>query len=659
MSDNSILAVDFGNIHTRALLIDLVEGAFRLVARADERTTSGFPTNDVGIGMRRVISKLSAQTGRKLLTDDGRVITPEGNDRVGVDVFLTTTSVGRPLRTVVIGLFPEMSIASMIRATAGTYINVVDVISVEDRRTTEEHLNAIALADPDLIAIAGGTEEGATTPILEQARLTRLALRLMHRALPPSIIYAGNSALRPQIAAIFEGATQIFFADNVRPSLLRENIDDARAKLAIAFDSFTEQRGLGFDEVGFQARLGVLPNAQSYETIARYLGAATRKGVLLADVGSAVSTMSASVNGVVSTTIRTDMGLGHQADSALDAVGLDKVRAWLPFIASDEDIRAYMLNKTLRPGTIPQIHRTLYMEHALLRAVLSTLLKSARPLWTPEVALDDQREAMPPLGQIIGAGSGITGTGRPGMTAMLLLDALEPVGVTRLQADANALIPAMGVLARINPTAVVQVLDAGGLEDIGTAISLEGTPRPGRAVAVVTITTENGGAEKHTLEGGKIYLLPLSIGITAKVRVQVRGRGLTVGGRRGVRAEVVGGSAGVIIDTRGRPLPLEINLKARAAQIVGWYADATGDAPFEIPDAWLTPPEPVEANVETVLPRDAAQQDRIGSVVTESSKPPRRGMFGRGRSDQKGAPVPMQQNNEPEGELDDLRSLLP
>ncbi|MFN8561403.1 MAG: hypothetical protein U0703_07240 [Anaerolineae bacterium] len=42
MSENSILAVDFGNVHTRALLIDLVEGVYRLVGQSEVGTSAGF-----------------------------------------------------------------------------------------------------------------------------------------------------------------------------------------------------------------------------------------------------------------------------------------------------------------------------------------------------------------------------------------------------------------------------------------------------------------------------------------------------------------------------------------------------------------------------------------------------------------------------------------
>ena len=94
------------------------------------------------------------------------------------------------------------------------------------------------------------------------------------------------------------------------------------------------------------------------------------------------------------------------------------------------------------------------------------------------------------------------------MTAMLMLDALQPVGVVNLQADANALIPALGALARIKPEAVVQVLDASGLENLCTCINLSGTPRKGHAAVKVSVTTAKGETEKFTVQRRRIVGLP-------------------------------------------------------------------------------------------------------------------------------------------------------
>jgi hypothetical protein len=454
----------------------------------------------------------------------------------------------------------------------------------------------------------------------------------------------------------------VFVADNVRPSLEAESLGTAQVRLASAFDASAERRELGFDEVSLMSAVGVQPTAQSYHAIISYLGqTAQNGGVLALDVGSAVSTLSASVAGHTSTTIRTDIGMGHSARSLLDGVGLDEVRKWLPFHASDNEILAYALNKSVRPATIPETQRALYLEHALLRAGISGLLRAARPSWTPTRALDDLNEKLPYFERLLVAGAALTQTGRPALAAMLALDALQPTGIVRLQADGGALIPALGALARVKPEAVVQVLDATGLENLGTVINVAGTPRKGSAAVHVRITTGEGESQKFTVQGGELWVYPLMLGMQARVRITVAGRGLSIDGKRRLRLDVDGGTAGLVIDARGRPLPLATTLKGLAAQIPAWYAQATGDAPFEVPAEWLTAAAP-EPEIATVTDMRQAHQDRISSVLgdddddlmPEIPAPQRRrgSLFGRRAK----APV-MEADQEP-GDPDDIRNLL-
>lgn len=663
MPETSIIAVDFGNVQTRAVLIDLVESVYTLVAQAETRTTGGFPLGDVGVGFRRALALLSMSTGRRFLDDDGAAITPEQVDRSGVDVIVATASIGRPLRTVLIGLVPGLSVESAQRAAAGTYVNVVETISLDDNRSQQEQLNAIILARPDLIFITGGAEGGAREAVLSLAGTAVLALRLMQRTPKPNVLFAGNSALHDEITRMFNGVTTVFFADNVRPSVVDERLEGAQTQLAVAFDQFTEARGLGFNEVSYVSRIGVAPTAQSYHTITEYLGRALsedrrsrrRGGVLIADIGSATSTLSASVEGHASTSIRTDIGLGHSAKSLLDMVGVEAVRAWLPFLADDNEIISYALNKTLRPATIPEMTRTLYLEHALLRAGLRSMLTTARPTWTPDTALDDVNAPLPLFQRIIAAGGALTNTGQPGMTAMLVLDALQPIGVTELQIDPGGLIPALGALARVNPEAVVQVLDAGrGLQTVATVINLSGTARKGRTAARVTITPENGERIKVRVPGGSLWVydaLPQGVRATITVRA---GLGMNIGGRRAVKMEIVGGLAGVVIDARGRPLPIEPTLRLRAEQIPQWYADAINGEVVPIPPEWLTPKA---LPVEEAPAQPARRRGRRAAATADANGSTRR----RGRRGRQQEAVAEAEPDLPvsdEDDIDDLRNLF-
>ncbi len=592
----SVLAIDFGNVHTRAVLIDLVEGHYRLVAQARVRTTSGAPIADIGVGLEHALQKLSESTGRRLVNQEG-IITPEQNDRSGVDAVIITASLGRPMRAVLVGLVPDVSIASGLRAAAGTYVQVVETVSLEDDRDEEDLLNAMLISRPDLIYITGGTEDGAQMPVLRLAQVARLAVSIQDAAQRPAVLFAGNSVLAPQIRALFEGQARLFIADNVRPSLEDEALESAQLQLARAFDAMRGKGDESFETLGSISATGVLPTSQTYSLIIDYLGRQTNGNLLAVDVGSAISLLSASVNNRASTTIRTDYGVGHSANNLLEALGVEAIQRWLPFPVSRAQLNNYTLNKGLRPGTVPGSLRDLYIEHALVRAILSALLEHARPQWTEAVDLLDETP-LPLLERLIAAGAALTQTGSPGMSALLLLDALQPRGVTLLQSDPFGLIPALGSLAMVNPEAVVQMLDDRNLETLGTVISLDGVPRPGRPAMQVTIIAPSGLRSDHKLEGGGLWVYALGSGQKAEVEYKPLGGAAVGGSKRRERMLLEGGTAGLIFDLRGRPLPLPADDHRRAALMPLWLSQITGDAPMMIDERWLER-QPEETPAET------------------------------------------------------------
>ncbi|MCB9453676.1 MAG: glutamate mutase L [Anaerolineaceae bacterium] len=591
---DSILAVDFGNVLTRAVLIDLVDGVYRLVAHGESQTTNGYPANDIQFGMNRALQAITDVTARRLLDEHNRLILPEQEDRSGVDHLVVTASTGRSLRTVIVGLVPDISVASAIRATAGTYVEVVDVVTLADGRDDEGRLNATLLGRPDLIFIVGGTEDGAEASVLELAQGVRQALSVLAQAQRPAILFAGNMALQSKIEALFEDFAQLFVAPNVRPSVDVESIEGAQARLAEVFDAHQSLGGGGFERIGEISRIGIQPTAQSYALLAGYLGDTDGgKGALLLDVGSAISTMSAGLNGTVTTTIRTDIGLGHSALSLLNHLGEEAIARWLPFYPAPDEILEYALNKTLRPDTIPQTLRERYLEHALLCAGTQAMIANAIPTWRQTVIAGGD---LPPFSTIMSAGAGFTRTGSAGMAALLLLDATQPTGVTHLLTDPYGLLAALGAVARVSPTVAVQVLDTGSLESVGTCFCVSGHPVPERAVMKVKITLQGGEVVKHTVSGGHLWAYPLPTGHQAVVEVRVTGRDTHIDGQKRVKIIVTGGHVGLIFDGRGRPLPLALAPAERAAQMPLWLSELTGILAAEIDPSWLVAPEaPQEA----------------------------------------------------------------
>ena len=94
---DSFLVADCGSIHTTVVLFDMVGGAYRLIARAAVPTTAHGPWFDVAQGVQQAISRISEITGRKLLSEQGRLIRPVRADGSGVDHFAAVASAAQPL----------------------------------------------------------------------------------------------------------------------------------------------------------------------------------------------------------------------------------------------------------------------------------------------------------------------------------------------------------------------------------------------------------------------------------------------------------------------------------------------------------------------------------------------------------------------------------
>ena len=211
-------------------------------------------------------------------------------------------------------------------------------------------------------------------------------------------------------------------------------------------------------------------------------------------------------------------------------------------------------------------------------------MSASRPTWYASAIVPGQPDFEP----VIGAGAALTQTGNGGLSAMLLLDAIQPTGMTTLQMDSYGLMPVLGALAYSKPEAVVQVLESTGLERLGMAFSLSGLPRVDRPALDVTIVTADETIEQR-IDGGHLWIYPLAMGQEAEVTVRVRARGASIDGKRRIKMTVEGGAAGLIFDTRGRPLPLALEVPDRAKQLVTWHAEAAGIPVTEIPPSWVKP----------------------------------------------------------------------
>ncbi len=576
----SILAIDIGSVNTQAVLIARVEGPFRFVARAQQPTTIEEPWSDAAIGARHAIEQLAQIAARPLLTEAGDVITPEQENGSGVDVCVLTSSAAQPLRLILAGLVGELSVDSLRRAAAGTYSWVEDIIALlgASRLNDEARARKIIALQPDAICVAGGADGGAEGPVLELVETLALGAALTDPNSRPAIIYAGNSTLRPRLRKLVGEDVPLIVVDgNVRPNLETENLGPLQAELEALHTTMKLSQIPGIGTCASWSSVPVLSTARSFGQTVQYLSMTgnLKNGALGVDAGAATTTVAAAFNGQLNLTVRSDIGSAFGGVRLLKEVGQEAVARWLPFELEVGELESFVINKELRPLSIPVDSHELLIEQALAREAIRTTLKVARPGWAR--ANGSRSDYLPSVDPIVGSGAVLTRASRPGQAALMLLDALEPIGVTQLLSDVYGLMSALGAAAVASPLSAVQTIENQGLALLGTAVVPIGRMRPGEIVLGVKMTYDSGGEIEVEVAAGTLEVLPLPAGQSATLELHPR-RGVDIGrgpGRGGKPYKVRGGAVGLIIDARGRPLvhALPLDPEERLQRVQQWLWD--------------------------------------------------------------------------------------
>ncbi len=570
----SFLVADIGHTHTNVALFDVVRSSYRFIGCAQAPTTLSSPWHNVTIGIQQAIARLADCLQRPLLDRQGWLITPANSAGAGVDNFAATVSAAAPLKTVVVGLLDEVSLASARRALQTIYAREVDHLSLSDTRSEAEQIDAIIQHRPDLIFIAGGTDGGDTIQVTRRMETVATALELLaqtdvHR---PEVVFAGNRQLRAAAANRFKSIANLHAIDNVRPTLEMEQLHPARQIAATLYEDLKVSTLPGFDDVAAWCQYPVMPTAQAFARISHYLAAVSRGRVLGLDVGSDSVTLVAATPDSNQLLVRTDLGLGSSLGNAAAVLDSNAVLNWMPANGVDaETLHDFVMNKTLYPYSLPITETELRLEQAITREMLRQTAAQAAASW-------GAKDAMPTFNLLLLRGGIFHTTPRPGQAALMALDALQPTGIFALAVDRYGALPALGALAAHKPLVAVQALEGGVLVDLGWVIALTGRGQAGQKALDLRLETDGQGTLEVEVPFGALEVLPLALGQKARLTLKPASRQFDIGlgPGEGHSLTVQGGLVGVIVDARGRPLTLPANQAARGERLRQWLWDMGG-----------------------------------------------------------------------------------
>lgn len=587
-----ILVTDVGSTTTKARLFERKKrGEWRYVESGETPTTVETPYEDVTLGVRNAVREIEELTGHMILSDDGSgIVFPQIGD-VGVDLYCTTSSAGGGLQMMVTGVIMRITAESANRAALGAGAIVMDVLATNDKRQPYEKIQRIRNLRPDMILMAGGTDGGTISHVVKMAELIKSAdptprFGITYR-LP--IIYAGNYMARNYIEKLMKGKFALKCVENLRSVLEIENTEPARNAVHEIFMEHVMSHAPGYDKLMKWTDVDIMPTPAGEGMMMQLIANNYNVNLLGVGLGGATTNVYSIFNGKFVRSVSANLGMSYSICNVMKESGIGNIMRWLPFDIEENDVRNRLRNKMIRPTTIPETLKDLIIEHAVAREALrlglehhktiATRLKGARGevAFLRGITTQEMAETYIELMNfkiIAGTGGLLSHAPRRVQSLMILTDAFQPEGVTKIFQDSIFMMPHLGVLSTVYKEAAWQVFDKDCLIRLGTVIAPTGlADKENEIVMDLTIEKPSGETLKEKVRWGEVKKIDLKEDQKALFRIRPNKRfDMGMGYGKEIKTEVEGGVVGVILDGRGRPLKLLESKEERGEKLLEWWS---------------------------------------------------------------------------------------
>ena len=601
MELRSILATDCGSTTTKAVLIQKIDGEYRLSFRGEAPTTVEAPFEDVTRGVLNAVMEVEELANRKILNGD-EIMTPQkGED--GVDIYISTSSAGGGLQMMVAGVVKSMSGESAERAALGAGSIVMDVMASNDGRLPHEKIKRIRDLRPDMILLSGGVDGGTVSHVVELAEILHAANpqpRLGQNYKLP-VIYAGNNKAQDQIRDTLGEMVDLDITENIRPVLERENLEPSRDKIHDLFMEHVMQQAPGYKKLMSWTDAPIMPTPGAVGSLIEMIAEKEKITVVGVDIGGATTDIFSVFQGKFNRTVSANLGMSYSICNVLAESGLDNVLRWVPFDIDRKDLTNRIGNKMIRPTTVPQSLEELFIEQAIAREALrlsfkqhkefATSLKGVQKERTISDAFDQSSSGeslvdMMELDLLVGSGGVLSHAPRREQSARMLIDSFMPEGITQLAVDSIFMMPQLGVLANIEKeelaadarAAALEVFHKDCLIQLGTCIAPIGNAKKGALILTAEFTLPNGEKVNHELKKDELFRIdapfePISAVLKPDKKMDIgSGKGETI------ETTVYGGVVGLILDGRSRPISIPTASEDRLVALKSW-SEAVNEYP--------------------------------------------------------------------------------
>jgi len=583
-----ILATDCGSTTSKARFFKKLGNEYRFVASGEAPTTVEAPFEDVTLGVKNAVREVEELIRHKMLAPEG-IVCRTGMENEGVDLYVTTSSAGGGLQMMVAGVVKSMTAESAQRAALGAGAIVMDVIAVDDGRKLHEKIDRIRYLRPDMILVAGGTDGGTISHVVEISELIDAAdpKPRLGAGFQLPIVYAGNKYAQKHIQETLAKKFALRIVDNIRPLLELENSEPARDAIHELFMEHVMSHAPGYDKLMKWTPAPIMPTPAAEGRMFRVIAETYKANVIGVGLGGATTNVYSVYEGKFVRTVSANLGMSYSICNVLKEAGVKNIMRWVPFDLDEVEVRNRLRNKMIRPTTIPQTIDDLVVEHATAREALrlgfahhKLLARPLRGIQRARTIADifEQRTFeetyidMLKINWLAGTGGLLSHAPRRAQAALMLIDGFQPEGITKLAQDSVFMMPHLGVLSTVHPKAAIEIFEKDCLVRIGTCIAPKGTGKEGEEALKINIKMPDGSVIEERVKFGSIKKVPLKETETAEITIEPA-RNLDVGSGPGHNRDAVieGGVVGIIIDARGRPLILPTDDEERKQKLVEWF----------------------------------------------------------------------------------------
>ena len=308
----AVLLIDFGSTYTKLTAVDL--DSETILGTAQSFTTIQTDIND---GLENGLAILRQKIGD-----------------VSFQETYACSSAAGGLRMVTSGLVPELTGEAAKMASLGAGAKVVGIYAFQ---LTEDDLDDIRAAKPDIFLLVGGTDGGNTECILHNARM----LATMDPEFP--IVVAGNRSAARECERILQGH-EVYICPNVMPKFGVLQVEPTQKKIREIFlHRIIQAKGLSkaaelLSDIMMPTPAAVL---SAMELLAQGKGDEPGIGELVAvDVGGATTDVYSIADGMpehmntvfkgipepfAKRTVEGDIGMRYSIRGILEAAGTSRI----------------------------------------------------------------------------------------------------------------------------------------------------------------------------------------------------------------------------------------------------------------------------------------------------------------------------------------------